>query len=363
MIRHAARGALALILLTALMHTAGLGQPANQIKIFYRDAKTGAEKTIDGDDLKAAPGGYQVILAGKVAATLSPADIVRVDPGELPPVERKDILAQLNLERTGKWEPARVNYIEMQKKAKAAGAPAKVMQFIEYKIAYTTVKVADETDDGWDEKAKAAQTMLNDYLISYPSGWEAWQATGMRCRMLLELGNPGEAAATWAKAAKNPAVPADLQREAALEEIDSLVRAKQFPDALDRIDKFPKADATGPVKDRLAIYQTAVKVAQGPKPGDGPLTAWVKPLQDLVDAAKDPVTRAVGYNMVGEVCMLADRPRDAMWAYLWVEVVYNQDRDEVAKAMYRLVKAFEAQQDEDRAKSYKEKLRRFRATL
>jgi hypothetical protein len=52
-----------------------------------------------------------------------------------------------------------------------------------------------------------------------------------------------------------------------------------------------------------------------------------------------------------------------MWAYLWVEVVYSQDRDEVAKALLRLVKSFEVQQDEDRAKSYKDKLRRFRATL
>lgn len=365
MIRHAARGALALVLMAAVLHSAGLGQPATQIKVFYRDAKTGSEKTIDGDDLKATPGGYQVISAGKVTATISPDDIVRIDPGEMPPLERKDILSQITLEKDRKWEPARVIYLDLQKKAKEGKANPKVLQFLEYKVAFTTAKVADDTaDDAWEEKAKAAQQMLNDYLISYATGWEVWQLSRMRCRMLVELGNPGEAAATWAKTAKNASVPADLQREAALEEIDCLFRAKQFPEVQDRIAKFPKAEATGPVKDRLALYQAAVKVAEGPKAPDGAaLTAWLKPIQDLVDAAKDPAVRAVGYNVMGEVCMFADRPREAMWSYLWVEVVYNQDRDEVAKAMFRLVKSFESQQDEDRAKSYKDKLRRFRGTL
>ena len=371
MIRHAVRGALALILITAVMYTAGLGQPATQMRIVFRDAKTGAEKTIDAEDLKATPGGYQAIVGGKVSATISPEDIVRVDPGEaaLAPLERGAVLGQFKMEQDAQkdasnWEKARVIYLDMQKKVKGSGAKPAVSQFIEYRIAYTTAKVADNTaDDGWDEKAKAAQQMLNDYLISYPTGWEVWQASRTRCRMLLELGNPGEAAATWAKTAKNASIPAYLQREALLEEIDALFRAKQFPEVQDRVDKFPKADATGPIKDRLAIYQAASKLAQGPKPPEGPMTLWLKPLQDMVDAAKDPVTRAVGYNVIGEVCMFVDRPREAMWAYLWVEVVYNHDRNEVAKAMFRLVKSFESQQDEERAKSYKDKVRRYRASL
>ena len=52
-----------------------------------------------------------------------------------------------------------------------------------------------------------------------------------------------------------------------------------------------------------------------------------------------------------------------MWALLWVEVVYNQDRDEVLKALTRLVTVFEAQGDEERAKAYREKLRRYRSAL
>ena len=49
-----------------------------------------------------------------------------------------------------------------------------------------------------------------------------------------------------------------------------------------------------------------------------------------------------------------------MWEFLNVEVVYNQDKDEVTKAMRRLVEIFDAVGDKDRADQYREKLRKVR---
>ena len=73
--------------------------------------------------------------------------------------------------------------------------------------------------------------------------------------------------------------------------------------------------------------------------------------------------RAAGHGMIGELYFAADKPRDAMWHYLWVEVVYNQDRDEVVKAVARLSDVFRKQGDEDRARSYREKARHLRGGL
>jgi hypothetical protein len=365
MMRQAARGALALVLVMTVLESAGLSQPTGLgIKVYYRDRKdsTGPEKIIDGDSLKVTPAGLQVINKDKVTATISPADVLRVDPGELAGTERKDLAAQITLERERKWEPARVNYLDMQKKAKDAKAPAKTLQYLEFKIAYTTARAADDADEvSWPEKAEAAQKLLGEYLITNPTGWEVWPIARAQAWLLLQLDRPANAAGTWAKLVKNPDVPADLQREAALEEIDCLVRVKQVPEATARIAEQLKSATAGPIKDRLTIYQTALKLMGGAPQED--LVRWVKPIQDVIDQTKDPGVRAVGYNMIGEVYMSANKPRDAMWEYLRVEVIYNQDRDEVAKAMLRLVKAFEAQQDDDRAHSYREKLRRYRATL
>ena len=53
---------------------------------------------------------------------------------------------------------------------------------------------------------------------------------------------------------------------------------------------------------------------------------------------------------------IAGRLEDALWAYLWVDVVYHQNRQEHAKALYHLYKLFKDRQDEAKAKQCKERL-------
>ena len=51
------------------------------------------------------------------------------------------------------------------------------------------------------------------------------------------------------------------------------------------------------------------------------------------------------------------QPDKAFWEYLWVEVHYNQDREEVSKALYYLSKLFAAvRKDPVRAKECLERL-------
>ncbi len=53
---------------------------------------------------------------------------------------------------------------------------------------------------------------------------------------------------------------------------------------------------------------------------------------------------------------MANLPRDARWQFLWVEAVYNQDHEEVVKALARLVEVFEKLGDKEHASQYREKL-------
>jgi len=52
--------------------------------------------------------------------------------------------------------------------------------------------------------------------------------------------------------------------------------------------------------------------------------------------------------------------KDAMWSYLWVDVVYNQDKSEHLKAMDRLKTVFTKMNDQDHVEKYTEKLNRLR---
>ena len=166
-----------------------------------------------------------------------------------------------------------------------------------------------------------------------------------------------EAARTWGKVAKTADLAADLKQEAVIQEIDTKIRARQLADAKGLLDEAMKTAPAGAVKDRLNILQLAQKFGDNPNPAEG-----VAAIEAEIAKTKDPLVRATGYGILGELYLAAEKPRDAMWQFLWVEVVYNQDRDEVIKTLARLSDTFRIQGDEDRARQYREKARRLRGS-
>ncbi len=376
MVRQFAWGAAALLLLGIGIETTR-AQPAGADRIYYRDPanREGPTRSAEGE-LKASPAGYQLISEGKVKAVLSPSDIVRVIPNNLPGVDKADIEAQRSLEINEEWEKARQGYEEMAKKVK--NPQAKTRRYLDYKLAITSARAADETADetAWNTKAKQAVDLLDQYLIANPDGWEMWSAarTAAHLQMArLEKSRDGEkdktlrffddAARTWGRVVRSADIPADLRQQAAFHEIDALIRnhASKPPSwgtAGDRLKEAMKTAAAGAPRDRLAICQMVIAAGDSPTPLDA-----VPKIEAEIARTKDPVTRAIGHSMLGEIYLLGGKPREAMWSFLWVEVVYNQDGDEVAKALFRLAEIFAMQGDDERAQSYRDKARLHRNSL
>jgi hypothetical protein len=359
MIRQLMCGVLLLVLIAAVLDSTGRAQPPQQDTIYYRDRKDkdAAPKSVDGE-LKPAPAGYQIISGGKVVTTVSPADIIRVVPGDLPGVDRKDVLALVANETKKEWEKARTGYADLLKKT--ANPQEKTRRYLEFKIATMTARAADEAadDSGWKERTEEATKMLEVFLVAYTGGWEIWPAARTCARLQMEQGKYQDAARTWAKTGQVKDMPADLVQDAGLQEIDLLIRGKQYAVAGARVDALAKTAPAGSFKDKLTIYAAAVKAAGGVTPTDG-----IPAIDAEIAKTKDPGVRAVGFMMKGELYLLADKPREAMWEFLWVEVVYNQDRDDVVKAMLRVIDTLRLQNDDERVKNYREKLRRYRSTL
>jgi hypothetical protein len=371
MLRSFACAVSALTLMALLLETSR-AQQAGADRIYYRDPanRDGPQRSVEGQ-LKASPAGYQLIADGKVKTVLSPSDIIRVVPGNLPGLDKADIEAQKALEINEEWEKARQGYEEMQKKAR--NPQESTRRYLDYKLAMTTARAADAAADetAWNERAGKAIDLLDKYLLSYPNGWEMWSAarTDAHLQMArIDKKRDGDketvtrffddAARTWGRVVKSPEMPADLRHQAAFHEIDALVRGHNWGSAGDRLKEATKTAAAGAPRDRLAICQIVVTAAQSPNPLDA-----VPKIEAEIAHTKDPVTRAVGHSMLGELYLIAGKPREAMWAFLWVEVVYNQDPDEVAKALFRLAEIFALQGDEERAKSYQDKARLHRSSL
>jgi hypothetical protein len=358
--------------LCTLLESTGLGQPASTSdRVYFRDKKDGQIREVDAE-LKAVPGGYQVVQASdkKVVATVSATDIIRVIPADIPGFDLKTIREPATIESKKDWEKARLIHVEMMKKS--GTAPEKVRRYLEFRIAMTSARAADDTPDEAAAQAKAdeAVKLLDNFLTANKTGWEVW-AAGSTCARLQvsaydlvkddkapERRPFDDAARTWGKVAKAADLSADLKLEAALQEIDAKIRARLFADAKGLIDDAMKSAPAGAPRDRLAIFTQAVKFGENPNPDEG-----AKAIEAELAKTKDPLVRATGYGMIGELYLGKNKPREAMWNFLWVEAVYNQDRDEMIKALVRLSDAFRLQGDEDHAKSYRDKVRRYRSAL
>jgi len=366
MIRKAIGGAVALFVVTLLVEAA-IGRQANTAldRIVVRK-KDGNTTTYDGR-LKLSPAGLQVLTGEKLdkATTINYDDIVKYEPGEMPGVNRDDMLAQIKLEnnKTRKdYETAKGVYATMLKKA--AGAPDTTKRHLEYRIALMSTKIADESSDEekWAELADVAAKEWTGFLTGYKSGWEIWPAAKAVARIYAEQNKFDEAAKMWGRLAKNPDLPPNLKLEAGIEEVDAQFRAKAYSTAATLAETLGKSAGPGAAKDKLAIYERAAKAADaGLKPDT--VKPVVAEIEKKIAASKDAAVQAAGFSAIGELYLLVNKPREAMWAFLWVETVKNQDKEEVLKAMCRLVLAFQAQMDEEMQKKYREKIRRFRHML
>jgi hypothetical protein len=357
--RQAARG-LVLLAATAALVTQAAGQQVTLDKVVVREKKDGSTKTYDGV-LKLGPAGLQVTTekGDKVIASFSPADVVKVTPGDLPGVDRPTMLGYIASEEKktkAEYEKARLGYADLLKKA----TDPRAKRHLEYRVALTAARVADETgdDEGWATLADAAAKGWANFLTDHQTGWEIWPAARAAARLAAETGKYDEAARMWGRMAKNKELPADLKLEAGIQEVDALLRSRAYANAEVSARELAKAAPAGAAKDRLEIYEKAANASAG-----GDFAGAAKFIEEKLAGTKDPAVRATGHGALGEVYLAAKRPRDAMWAFLWVETVYNADRDEVFKALCRLVDAFKEQADEDRARGYRDKVRRFRATF
>ena len=364
MIRQAIRGLVVLVAVVLVLQAA-LGRQATILdKVVVRDGKKDrATRTYEGT-LVLGKEGLRIISGpkgDKLLATIDPADVLKFTPGDLPGVDRNTILAQISSEekRTKKdYEAARLGYSDLLKQS--TGASERGKRFLEFKIAQMSSKIADLTpdDDGWAAQADAAIKAWDSFLAQYKSGWEIWMGTRAYTRLLAERNQYDRVARAWSALGKTGQLPPNLALEAALEDIDAQIRSKATATAEVAARDLGKTTPPGATKDKLAIYERAAKAINS---GD-PLSA-LKDIEDKIAATRDPSVRAVGYGMRGELCLAANKPREAMWEFLWVDTVYNTDKDETLKAMSRLVDIFKALMDDERAKTFREKIHRLRVTF
>src|SRR5262249_11557728 len=116
--------------------------------------------------------------------------------------------------------------------------------------------------------------------------------------------------------------------------------------------------ANSPQRSRIDIY--LIQCGQSDPKAAGDVEKKLRTLIDKLSDkdAGDRNLKALAYNTLGDYYLSKGRSRDAFWAYMFVDVEYNQDPAEHKKALQALSKLFEEFKDDAKAKQYKERFQK-----
>lgn len=212
----------------------------------------------------------------------------------------------------------------------------------EYKI---TMIAAARADDSTDAMQKAIDA-LTKFRKDHPDSWQFVSTTRLLGRLLTAKDPPDPAAArqVYEELAAAKDAPAEVRQECTFLVIDLLLQAGQTEEAQAKLKALSGTDP------RVKVYEI------GAQTGDA--ATVVKRLEDFIDATTDATLKAAAYNLLGDVLRRDPKTKkDALYAYLKVELIYNQDSAETQKAVQRIADVFAELKDEDRAKKYRDKAR------
>jgi hypothetical protein len=330
--RHLFRAILAVAVLSVLTTAA----PAQDGKVTYRDRGSKGVQAAAGKIESESVAGIRV--GGK---TVSSADIVDVQY-ELPASVRLDYNSAASTEATKPAEA--IKGYEALAKTPQVQNNRLVKRHLEYKVAVLTAAQADEGP----AQLRTAIVSLEKFRKDHPDAWQLVPVTRTLGRLHLDREPPEFEAARQAydDLARANGVPADVRQELTLLAIDVLTQAGKLAEAQQRLASLPAGDP------RVQLYQVGLRAT----PAN--LAETVKQLEDAIERTADPSLKAAAYNVLGD-CYRRDpkHKKDALYAYLWVDVIYNQDPIEVNRAVARLASLFAELKDDERAKKYRDRLR------
>jgi hypothetical protein len=218
-----------------------------------------------------------------------------------------------------------------------------------FKIARLQALLAEDDPT----KTDTAVAVLASFKKDYPDGWQIGQAAKLLARLQLEKGDADAARKTYEDLAATPDLSKDARQEYELLAVDALIQTKKCALAEKKLQAMLKTLPTeGPQATRARVYLAECLGVSGKLP------EAVSQLEEIIAETADKDLKAAAYNGLGDCYRLSGRPKEALWPYLWVDVIYHQDRQEHAKAMAQLAKLFEQQGDKAHAKLYKDKLKR-----
>src|SRR5262249_19711900 len=186
-----------------------------------------------------------------------------------------------------------------------------------------------------------------------PSCWELVPAVKLLAQLYEASDNLEAARGAYEELANTRGVSKETKEESQFLVGQVYLRGGKFPAAEKSLEglknSLPDYDSR---KARVLVYLTKAQI------GQGNTTNAEKQLTAALGNTDDAVLKGLAHNVLGDLCRQKKEDAEAFWHYLRVDVMYHQDREEHAKALYYLSKLYEtARKDQTRAQLAAERLK------
>jgi hypothetical protein len=220
---------------------------------------------------------------------------------------------------------------------------------VQYKIALFLAREA-ETDPS---QAEPAIKELTKFKNDYPNSWQIFRVANLLAELQLKNNDLDGALKTYTDLAAQESLPKEVRQEFDLQSVHLLIEDRKYDQAAKKLQKLTVPDSD-PRSGYVKVYAALCAGVSQP----GSVDKAVAQIEDIIDKTKDRDLKAMAYNALGDCYRLNQRWREAMWEYLKVDMVYNQDKKQLTRALEQLPKVFEELKDEKRANEYKERLKK-----
>ncbi len=200
------------------------------------------------------------------------------------------------------------------------------------------------------DRAKQARDKLTQFLRSYPSSRHLAAARETLARLQLATGDFPGAEATIAELAK---LPRGSERAAVLH-TKVLARQGKHAEAIAELDRLIAGSPKGSDRRRAAMLAKAESLAGMKKFAEAETL-----VRQVIQAnpAEDAASQAPAYNTLGDCLRAANRPTDALIAYLHTDLLYSKDKEEHPRALHQLEALFRQRKQDARADEFAQRLK------
>jgi tetratricopeptide (TPR) repeat protein len=243
------------------------------------------------------------------------------------------------------------NLPEAAEQYQKAAADLASKPFLAQAAQFGRARVISQMAMAEPKRLDEALAALDAFVKGYPSSRHLGPALELSARLGLLKGDFDRADKYLADLEKK--VPSAANRTIVIKAQIFGKRGK-YEDALVAIDKMLGGAEPGSIKWREATLAKASALAGLKKYPDAEAAAKAV---IKAAAAEDSETQALAYNTLGDCLRSANKPKDALLAYLHTDLLYSKDKEQHARALSEIAKLWRLLKREDRADEVVERLK------